>query len=331
MRLKDYHLKSHDMIYSHSDLNAMQMNLFALMMTAMKEADWQGGKSPEYKFNTDELSEWLGVPKTSLHSALRSPCKSLAQKVISVESKDGFSYTALMENVSYKKGVLTLVPSNRLKDIYIVNSSDKGYARVNNEIFKSLKNPNSKKIFEFLSRYRFDKEMYYLSLEKLKFFLGVTDSKGKIVKKSYTKDAEFMRRVIRPALIEIKENTHAQGKILIRNSEDGEVGFEIENLSDKSGKKIKFLVSWNSNIDEEKKYLAGKLNYIKEKLFEVEDKDTQVILFSEMETVLRKLKMTSDADKCMIKIESLLKEISEEKKLDDNDGLSQGLDELFKI
>lgn len=248
----DYHFKTHGLIYASTSLTCRMMDMFALMLTHMREADWGQGDNqfvvPEYQFNTSQLTKWFDVDVKYLATTLKNPAKALGEKQIGIEDDKGqFEYYPLLSKVAYKDGILTIKPNGELRELYIINAHKNGHAKIDNNVFKSLSNPNTKRVFEFLCRYRTNKaEMYFISIDKLQVLFGVKTDKGKVLKNTYMRHSAFVNRIIAPALAEIANNPEARDKLEIL-TKDGKQGYEVVPSSD-GGKKIRFLVKWKNEL-----------------------------------------------------------------------------------
>ncbi|NGZ66598.1 RepB family plasmid replication initiator protein [Vibrio aestuarianus subsp. cardii] len=241
----DYHFKGHNLIYAVLDLTAKQMNITALMLTHMKEECWENG-TPEYEFSSDQLSKFFGIPGKQLYSSLKQPCEMLAKRTIGIEDGSSFDYRPLFSRLRYEKGILYMKPNPELKDIYIINSNANGHAKIDNKTFKALPTANQKRVYEFLSRYKYDTHMYYISVQKLQVMFGVISEKGRIIKVKYQSEIAFINKVIAPALKAIFECPIANENLEITKSQTGEIGYELVPLSNEKGYKIRFLVRWKS-------------------------------------------------------------------------------------
>ncbi len=244
----DYHLKSHALVYSASSLTAKQMNIVALMLTAMKAEDWQDEsgepKLAEYTFDSSVLIEWFGVTPQQFHATLKQPCEMLTKKTIGIETSDSWRYIPLFSEIYYKKGVLKITPNYKLREYFIVKLSGSGFAKIHNPLFKSLTNPNSKKVFEFLSRFRDDHDMYHISVSKLQILFGIKGENGKFQKPTYASEKTFITKVIKQSLLELKENQIGRNLFTIKTSPTGDVGYELVPTGENSYK-IRFLVEWH--------------------------------------------------------------------------------------
>ena len=291
---EDSHLKSHSMVFSALDLSQKMQDMMAIMFTRMKEKDWdEEGKSPIYTWTIDELSKWFDVDKSQMAATLKKPSEALTKCTAGFEENNGdFSYKPLFKDVTYSKGRLTMIPNELLRDQYLVNVSEKGFAKVDNKIFRSLKNPNAKRLFDFISRFKGEYDMYAMSVERIQIYLGVITPKGKPLKKSYVNEMEFVTRLIKPALEHIANCPTTSGKLELIEK-DGLLGYELAKMT--NGKlKIKFNVRWiNPPVDKKKRL---------EILAEV---DKQMILYKDV------VRMQGDGIPHLEEIRSLLLSINE--------------------
>ncbi|EOX3447446.1 replication initiation protein [Vibrio cholerae] len=267
---EDSHLKSHTMVFSALDLARRMQDMMAMMLTRMKESDWEGNASPIYTWDIEELSEWFGVDSQHMAAVLKKPSKALSKASAEFEDGNGeFKYNALFKEVSYNKGKLTMIPNERLKKHYLVNVSDKGFAKVDNKIFLALTNPNAKRVFDFMSRFKGEFDMYPISIERAQIYLGVLSTTGEPLKKTYVSEAKFINQLIKPALEHIAQCPETYGKLELIEK-NGLLGYELLPMA--NGKqKIKFNVRWlNAPVDKAKR---------KEVLAEI---DEQMLLFREV-------------------------------------------------
>ena len=246
----DYHFKSHNLIYASTDLTSRMMDIFALMLTEMKEEDWYSDLGedvvPEYVFSSHQLCDWFGVESKQLYSVLKKSAQGLAQREIGLEEQGRFRYRPILSDIQYDKGTLTISPNAKLRRVYIVNAGSNGYAKIDNRLFKELSNPNAKRVFEFLSRYRTDKEMYHITVNKLQILFGVKRDNGAILKPSYARQSAFVDKVIKPALMEIARCPEAKEKLEVVEK-NGKVGYEMIAMGNNEYK-IKFLVRWKNQV-----------------------------------------------------------------------------------
>lgn len=313
----EYHLKSHSLIYSSTDLSSKQMDIFALMLTQMREDDWyNNGESstPVYSFTSSELSIFFNTPKKQLYSLLKKPCEVLSEKTIGIDDGKSFNYRPILSEVEYKNGTLTISPNEKLRDVYIINACNNGHAKIDNKIFRALGNPNSKKVFEFLSRYRFDKTMYHMRISKLQTIFGVYGSSGRVLKKSYVNKKKFIKCVIEPALKDIGKSREALDKVSLA-SKHGRLGYELIK-EDTEEPLIRFLVTWTDNLTEEDVKEASK--YVIVIMQEIEDmrqrgEKPTIHQLTELRKYFKTLGRSQDADLITSKIKIRKQEILDEK------------------
>lgn len=302
-----YHLKSHSLVYASTNLTSKMMDIFALMLTRMRECDWEDENGheivPDYTFTSNELCEFFQVEKKQLYAAIQRPSQGLAQKEIGIEENGQFRYRPILSEISYVNGVLTITPNGKLRKMYIINASDNGHAKIDNQFFRSLRNPNAKKVFEFLSRYRYDKDMYYLKVSKLQTMFGVFGKNGEIKKKSYQLQSSFINKVIEPSLLEIARSLEANGKLEVL-TKNNRLGYElIEKPNNES--LIKFNVRWINQVPKEKvKEATKKVIELMQDINRANKSDTEVELdvLIKLEKNLRLIGRDEQADMIKLKV-----------------------------
>lgn len=240
--------KGHQLVFSRQDLSAREADLFALMIAHMKAEDWDNS-TPYYEFNSQQLSEWLGVASKHIGSNLSPVANRLASRKIGikVENKKGdveFDYRPLFKLIMYKNGVLRMVPNDLLKSEYI--EYNQGFALINTKSFFNVKKEYAKRLYELLSRFK-DKgfEMHTQKLSDLKGVFGLLNESGKIKKdkSSFKNNSVFMKRCIRESIRELSIHPQINKELMFLDSDKGELGFELV----KQGKTIigiKFLFRW---------------------------------------------------------------------------------------
>ncbi|BEI26537.1 hypothetical protein KKIDH5335_48690 (plasmid) [Vibrio fluvialis] len=321
----DYHMKSHDLIYAATDLTARMMDICALMLTHMQQDDWftMFGEeiTPEYSFNADQLSDWFGIDKKNLYVSLQAPSKKLASKTIGIVGNGSFEYFPILSKITYKKGILTIKPNGDLRNKYITNISQNGHAKIDNHTFKALSNPNHKKIFEFLCRFREEYEMYPISLKKVQTMFGVFDGDGKVLKSSYSNPTEFIRFVVEPSLLAISKNEVALSKLEILSSTNQHgkqcVGYELYNSGDEL--KIRFLVKWKTKLTQDKaSQLAKRAADLSQKYkLAKEAGEVELDVMTELEKTFRQIGYDSQADSLAKLIEAEIKNQEEKRRFEE--------------
>jgi len=315
---KSFHIKTHSIIYGRLILTARQMDMIALLLTHMKESDWRGPEGeklyPTYSFDSAQLQDWFGIEPRKLYSALYEPSEKLVSKKISTEINGEWSHRTLLSEIKYGNGVLTITPNPSLEDIFVSNASDSGFAKIINDMFLALPTPHAKRVFEFLCRYRYDTEMYHISVSRLQFLFGIKTEDNKPIKASYMSETTFIARVIKPALILIKKLSLDHQDIEILTSETGDVGYEVVPRTDGNGVKIKFLVRWRNQLSAQElsqaAVLAGNL-IEKMKILKKTDGDILPVLV-QLEPQLRVLGKELEADRAARKIKEIKAQRKEE-------------------
>ncbi|EGR4422220.1 replication initiation protein [Vibrio cholerae] len=310
---EDYHFKGHSLIYAVLDLTAKQMNITALMLTHMREECWKDG-TPEYEFNSEELSRFLGIPTKQLYSALKQPCEMLATRTIGIEGTHSFDYRPLFSRLRYEKGILYMKPNPELKDIYIINANANGHAKIDNKTFKALPTANQKRVYEFLSRYKYDTQMYHISVNKLQILFGILSEKGRVIKVKYRSELVFISKLIAPALKAISECPVSAESLELEKSATGEIGYELLPMANESGYKIRFLVRWKSITSREDLDKAARKAL---ELTEIYKRQTQlnqnpIHTLIELEPLFRLLGYDEKADNMRVRIKELELELAEE-------------------
>lgn len=332
-----YHLKSHSLVYASTNLTSKMMDIFALMLTRMRESDWEDENGheivPDYTFNSNELCEFFQVEKKQLYAAIQRPSQGLAQKEIGIEENGQFRYRPILSEISYVNGILTITPNGKLRKMYIINASDNGHAKIDNQFFRSLRNPNAKKVFEFLSRYRYDKDMYHLKVSKLQTMFGVFGKNGELKKMSYQLQSSFINKVIEPSLLEIAGSVEAKGKLEVL-TKNGRLGYElIEKPNNES--LIKFNVRWVNQVPKEKvKEATKKVIEIMQEVNRASKSDTEVELdvLVKLEKNLRLIGRVEQADVIQLKVAERKEKIAierERKAKQDEENEMAKVDELL--
>ncbi|ELA9367448.1 replication initiation protein [Vibrio parahaemolyticus] len=303
---EDYHFKGHNLIYAVLDLTAKQMNITALMLTHMKEECWKDG-TPEYEFSSEQLSRFFGVPGKQLYSSLKQPCEMLAKRTIGIEDGHSFDYRPLFSRLRYEKGILYMKPNPELKDIYIINSNANGHAKIDNKTFKALPTANQKRVYEFLSRYKYNTHMYHISVHKLQILFGVISEKGRVIKVKYQSEIAFINKVIAPALKAISECPVATENLEIAKSRTGEIGYELVPMSSEKGYKIRFLVRWKTVSSREDLDNAARRAVELTELYGRQKKSGQnpIDTLRELEPIFRLLGYDEKADTIQTRISEL--------------------------
>jgi len=242
--------KGHQLVFSRQDLSAREADLFALMMSFMKPADWNKG-TPSYDFPCAKLSEWLDIEAKHVGTVLSPIADRLAERKIGINTatekgETEFDYVPLFKRIRYKSGVLRIIPNDELKSEYI--EYHKGFALINTVNFLGLKREYSKRLYELLSRFKDSgTTMRSFPLDELKGMFGILDENDKLKsdKKSFSNNGVFMQRCIRESINELMENPNTKKELMFLPSKKGEMGYQ----AGKVGNKIisaEFLYRWVS-------------------------------------------------------------------------------------
>lgn len=246
---KEFFKKSHELVFSQLSLTPVQHDIFALFLSAYHKENWDEfllkgeiSKIPQYEFHADILCEWFGLTKGHLATVLASPCENLSGKIIGFKTNDEFDFIPLFSRVRYKRGKLTISPNHQLAKAYIGVS--RGHSLIPHKEFRRLKLETSKRLYSILCRFK-DHGMilHPQTLEELHCLFGLVDEKGDLKKKTYGVTANFISRVIKPAIREI--DSIDSNITFIIDEKSGNTGFSYEKL----GRKIiglKFLFDWKS-------------------------------------------------------------------------------------
>lgn len=244
---KEFFKKSHELVFSQLSLTPIQHDIFALFLSAYHKENWdeflQKGeisKIPQYEFHADILCDWFGLTKGHLATVLASPCENLSGKKIGFKGDNEFDFIPLFSRVRYKNGKLTISPNHQLAKAYIGVS--RGHSLIPHREFRQLKLETSKRLYSILCRFK-DKGMtlHPQTLQELHSLFGLVDENGNLKKKTYGVTANFITRVIKPAIQEI--DSIDDNISFVIDEKSGNTGFSYE----KSGRKItglKFLFEW---------------------------------------------------------------------------------------
>ncbi len=264
---EDYHLKNHDFIFNCTDLTAIQMDMMAMMLTYMTKESWDNGQCPTFHFDTEKLTKWFGCSAKQLHSKLKAPSKALAKKqfIFIDDDNEEFSFASLLKAIEYKKGVLTMTPNDVLRDIYLITATsdekNKGFGKIYNDVYRALSVPNTKRVFEMISRFRErGMEMHPQDVRNLQCCLGIMTREGRVLKSTYASEKTFVSRIISVAMEQIAALPEAKKRLNLKRSElTGTLGYELlPKAGDQKGFKLRFLAEWKEGVDE-KRHLEADL------------------------------------------------------------------------
>ncbi|CAH1593343.1 Replication initiation protein [Vibrio jasicida] len=243
----DFFKKSHALVFSRLSLSPVEHDIFALLLSRLHKDQWEdfmAGKtpiSPSYEFKSKVLCDWFCVDKKDLYNILYKPSERLAGKKIGVvQEGDSFDFIPLFKRVKYKNGTLTIKPNDELITEYLGISQ--GHAQIPHKSFRQIKTEHGKRLYTMLCRFKSPKtELHTQTIDDLHGFFGLLDKQGTLLKKTYAVNANFIKRIIKPAIQEIDEK-ESRIHFLI-DEKTGNYGFSYV----KEGRKVvglKFLFYW---------------------------------------------------------------------------------------
>lgn len=244
----DFFAQSHQLVFSQLSLSPIEHDMFALFLTRLAKEHWQEymgdqriDQVPRYEFSTDVLSEWFGVQKTYLHSTLLKPADRLSSRKIGIrsDSKKSFDFIPLFKRIKYEQGVLTVVPNDELINEYLCLGQ--GHSQIPHKQSRKIPLEHGKRLFTLLCRFRSSGKLHPQKIEDLHGFFGLLDQQGKLVKKTYSKTAVFIARIIKPAIESISDN--AEDLVFHIDDKSGNYGFRYIKKG-RSIVAIEFLFSW---------------------------------------------------------------------------------------
>lgn len=243
----DFFKKSHALVFSRLSLSPVEHDIFALLLSRLHKDQWEdfmAGKtpiSPSYEFKSKVLCDWFCAGRDDLYNILYKPSERLAGKKIGVTQEgNSFDFIPLFKRVKYKNGTLTIKPNDELITEYLGISQ--GHAQIPHKSFRQIKTEHGKRLYTMLCRFKSPHtELHAQSIEELHGFFGLLDKQGTLLKKTYAVNANFIKRIIKPAIQEIGEKED-DIRFLI-DEKTGNHGFSYI----KEGRKvvgIKFLFQW---------------------------------------------------------------------------------------
>jgi hypothetical protein len=254
--IPDSHLKPNDFVFASLNATARMMDMLAMVFSVMKEDDWfddDGNKiTPTYTFTNKELLRWFEMEKVeALAATLRTPAEALAGKTVGVfdKQKHSFEYYPIFTVIKYRDGKLTMKPNGEpeMRESFIINAKNSGFAKIDNHLFLSLKDTHSKRLLDMLSRFKDEvRSLHPISVSRLQHQFGVIGQNNKVLKKSYLNPYSFVRGVIKPALSKLDSSPKARGVLEITKGSSGELGYELVDF-DTSEPKILFHCRWLKN------------------------------------------------------------------------------------
>lgn len=250
----EFFKKSHELVFSQLSLSPIEHDMFALFLTRLAKEHWQDyerdqriDQVPRYEFSSDVLSEWFGVDKKYLHSTLFKPADRLSSRKIGMISKDNksFDFIPLFKRISYKEGLLTVVPNDELIKEYL--SLGRGHSQIPHNQFRNIPIEHGKRLFTMLCRFKQYGELHPQSIQALHGFFGLLDQKGSLTKKGYAKTSAFITRIIKPAIDAVSKN--APDIEFLIDEKSGNFGFRPV----KQGRTIvaiEFLYRWTRGLSD---------------------------------------------------------------------------------
>ncbi len=245
----DFFKKSHAFVFSSLSLSPVEHDIFALLLSRLHADHWQDfleGKmlSPSYEFKSDILCDWFGAQREDLYNILYKPSDRLSSKKIGVQQEGkSFDFIPLFKRVKYNDGTLTIKPNDDLIAEFLGISQ--GHAQIPHRSFRRIKTEYGKRLYSMLCRFRAPHtELHPQTIENLRGFFGLLDEKGSLTKKTYAVNANFINRIIKPAIKEIDEKE--SNIAFFVDEKTGNYGFSYI----KEGRKIvglKFLFEWSGD------------------------------------------------------------------------------------
>ncbi|EKO3663289.1 replication initiation protein [Vibrio metschnikovii] len=257
----DFFKKSHALVFSRLSLSPVEHDIFALLLSRLHKDQWEdfmAGKtpmSPSYEFKSKVLCDWFCVEKEDLYNILYKPSERLAGKKIGVTQEgNSFDFIPLFKRVKYQNGTLTIKPNDELITEYLGISQ--GHAQIPHKSFRKIKTEHGKRLYTMLCRFKSPHtELHPQTIEDLHGFFGLLDKKGTLLKKTYAVNANFIKRIIKPAIQEIDDKEPSICFLI--DEKTGNYGFSYI----KEGRKVvglKFLFQWKlpEKREESKKELT---------------------------------------------------------------------------
>ncbi|MEH6454710.1 MAG: replication initiation protein [Cocleimonas sp.] len=227
-KLPEAFKKAHKAVFSIHDQSPHEQNIFNIMNAKMSISHWENGKSPIYEFRAAELAEWLGISPKHIGTTLNPAAKRLMARSVgfTVDTDNGeeFEYISIFSKVKYANAKLTIIPNPMLKDFLM--EFNRGYALINTSNIIKLKKSYSKRIYEFLSRFKEEGTyLYPMKLDSLRHYFGLFDEKGNLHKgkKSLKTPSVFITRCIEDSIEEI--NKICPNEIIFFKGEQGHLGY----------------------------------------------------------------------------------------------------------
>lgn len=268
-----HHLKPHEFIFGFIEQTAREMDLMALLFSNMTENDFfteMDGKvvnaDPTYRFSGKDVAAWLGIQPARVYSTLRTPARHMLTRAIGLDINGEFDYITLFKRCSYKNGVLEIIPNDQLREIYLLKARDsektKGHAVINNNVYRTIRSTNAKRLYEMLSRFKYNgapdsisnaehRRLFPISLVELKGQFGAYNEDGKFKKPAYKDNTKFIHDVIVRAIKNLCANDEVMEELeFLYSNPDAEhakrdLGFERIYEGGKVTK-IRFCYRWKN-------------------------------------------------------------------------------------
>lgn len=202
--------KSHELVFSRMKLSPREHDLMALFLSALHKDHWDDFidkkcfQTPVYKFQSEVLCNWLGIPSSKLYSTIVNPAKRLSERSAGFRNSETqeFDFKPLFTTLKYRKGALSMTPNPELMKVYLCLSG--GHAQVRHKVFRSLKSEHSKRLYSILSRFKDGSfELHEQTLDELYGIFGLLGSDGKLKSKSYARTNNFIKTFIKDSITEI--------------------------------------------------------------------------------------------------------------------------------
>lgn len=248
--------ESHEFVFSRVSMSAVEQDLFALFLSAIREADWTKYKDskhladiPEYTFSSVEMCEWFNCQSKDLYKKLKDASMRLDSRRVGIfnDSTQEFKFNPLFNEVSYRKGKLSISPNHKIVHAY--SYMEKGFSLISKKEFLELRRDTSKRVYAMLCRFKSKGvgSLHPFSLHELYGHLGLLKKDGQLEKKAYKSTGAFVNKILKPSIIEI---ANVEPKIKFFYDETGKnFGFKYYKNGRKI-EKIELLFSWSENWTE---------------------------------------------------------------------------------
>jgi len=215
--------KSHSLVFAQLHLHAREYDILALLLSRVRKEHWGMPDDPvnkkknmepspvltnlNYTFSSDVLSEWFGIEKRGLFRYLKEPAMALAAKNVIMMDDDEkkLRSTPLFKDVIYEKGLLTIIPNDRLYSQWVSLSG--GFSQIPHGTFKKMKNGYAKRLYSILVRFRNKGKLHPFSISVLKELFGLVDTKGNLLEGnlSHEENGYFLKHCIRDPILIIQK------------------------------------------------------------------------------------------------------------------------------